>query len=345
MLKKNANIIFIILLFSSCNNLQRADFSSNETIINGKKIDIDCMIGQPHDLIYFDPLLLFLDVYDNTLVTVFDTKNEQFVRRFISRGNGPGEAIPPLRLFVSDADKLIYGLQTQTGHLNIYEPIDIINKDNIIPEQIFFENMPTYVRKVKNGYIGIGPLFGGGRFRLYDSVGNIVSEFGEYPFRGREEEMNPMERYGVYQGYVSASADGNYFAIGTLYCDNLEFYRIEAGKAELIKKYETYDAKAVYYGGRMRIDDDCIINYNGAYGDKYCYMLHSGKTYLENGRRTSGGSRIIVFDWNGNYLRSYKTEEIIMSFCIDEENNIIYASVRDDNDVSGGGFSMMQFKI
>jgi len=31
MLKKNANIIFIILLFSSCNNLQRADFSSNET--------------------------------------------------------------------------------------------------------------------------------------------------------------------------------------------------------------------------------------------------------------------------------------------------------------------------
>ena len=347
MLKKNANIILIIFLFGSCNNLQKSDFSNNETIITGEKIDVGCMLYRPHDLIYFDPLLLFSDAYDDTLVTVFDTKNEQFVRRFILRGNGPGDAIPPLRLFVSNADKQIYALQSQTGgQIKIYEPDDIINKYNVIPKQIFLEKQPTYVRKVKNGYIGIGPLFDGGRFRLYDSAGNFVSEFGEYPFRGKEIEMSPMARYGVYQGYVAASADGNYFAIGTLYCDNLEFYSMEAGKAELIKKYETYDAKAIFHGNMMRVDDDCILNYRAAYGDKYCYMLYSGKPHVENGKPTrAGGNRIIVFDWNGNYLRSYKTEEVIVSFCVDEENNIIYAAVRDDNDESGGGFSIFKFNM
>ena len=341
MLSKVKYIVGIIYFFVSC-NLQRSEFSTNELNISGIKVDIGCMVGLANDFIYIDSLLLFYDRFDNHHVTVFDTKNKQFVRRFISQGNGPGEAVPPLRLFLSTAAQQIYALQTQTGYLNVYESYDIINKDNIIPEQVFFEDRPLYIKKIKDGYIGIG-MFDDGRFRLYDSVGNIISAFGKYPFRG--EEMDHMGRFFIYQGFVGTSTDGNYFAIGTSYCDNLEFYRIESGRAELIKKYETYDVSAVIHGNRIRIDDNCIMNYFAAYGGEYCYMLHSGKTYLEHGRFPFGGSRIIVFDWNGKYLRSYKSEEVIMSFCVDEENNIIYALVRDDNDENGGGFSIVQFKI
>ena len=304
------------------------------------------MLAAPIELNYLDPLLLFIDRYENTLVTVFDTKNGQFVRRFITQGQGPGEVIPPLRLSVSSVDKQMYAYQSSARNLNVYELSDIIDKDknNITHKQFSFKDA-VYIKKVKDGYIGVGYIEGG-RFRLYDSEGNTVSSFGEYPFRGKEIAMNHLDRFILYQGVLASSAYGNYFVIGTFYCDNLEFYRIENGKAELIKKYETYDAKAVMNGGMIRIDNDCIVNYMEAYGGKYCYMLYYGKPYVENNERYSrASSRIIVFDWDGNYIKSYKTDRPVYSFCVDEENNIIYASAHDDNDETGGGAGIFKFDI
>ncbi len=315
-------VVIAVFLFSSCNE-KAPDFSSNETNISGTIVDIGCLIGQPGELIYLDPLLIYYDRYDNTIVTVYDTKTGQFVRRFITEGHGPGEIIPPLRLFASDNQ--MHAMQPNTGYMNIYELDDIINKETIIPEQVFFESRPIYVRKTEDGYVGFG-TFEDGRFNLYDSAGSVVSSFGIYPFRG--EEMNRMDRSVLYQGYISTSVDGNYFAVGTLNSDNLEFYHIEDKKAELIKKYETRDVKTVRVEGRNRIADDSVLNYVSAYGGKYCYMLYSGKTYSENNRNSSGGNKIIVFDWEGNYIKSYKVDVSIRSFCVDEENNIIYAATR-----------------
>ena len=337
-------IIIAMLLFYSCNsNRQKYDFSSNEINISGTKVDIGVMLAAPIELIYLDPLLLFFDFYKNTFVTVFDTKNGQFVRRFITEGQGPGEVTySKLSLFVSTADKQMYLYQNSTRRINIYEQSDIIDKESIIPKQLSFENA-NYIKKVKDGYIGVG-YFEDGRFRLYDSAGNIISSFGEYPFRGKETAMNYMDRFILYQGVLASSADGNYFAIGTNYCDNLEFYHIENGKAELIKKYETYDAKAIMNGNFIQVDNDCIMNYLLAYGGKYCYMLYSGEHYRENNKLHSiGGSKIIVFDWNGNYIKSYKTDMFLRAFCVDEENNIIYASASDYNDETGGGAGI--FKV
>ena len=67
---------------------------------------------------------------------------------------------------------------------------------------------------------------------------------------------------------------------------------------------------------------------------------------MENNKRyAGGGNRIIVFDWDGNYIKSYKANEHIYSFCVDEGNNIIYASVRDDNDETGGGAGIFKFDM
>ena len=336
-------IVVAIFLFYSCNR-QKYDFSSNEINISGTKVDIGVLLGLPTELIYLDPLLLFQDRYENTLVTVFDTKNRQFVRRFITQGQGPKEAIPPLSLFVSTADKQVYAFQRSPRHLNIYELSDVIDNDNITNKLLSFEDA-GYIEKIKDGYIGVG-FFEDGRFRLYDSAGNTVFSFGEYPFRGKEIAMNYIDRFILYQGVLASSADGNSFAIGTNYCDNLEFYRIKDGKAELTKKYETYDVKAVINGGFIQVDEDCIVNYMEAYGGEYCYMLYYGKAYMENNIRYShGGSRIIVFDWDGNYIKSYKADVHIFSFCIDEENKIIYASVPDRNDETGGGVSIFKFDM
>ena len=323
---------------------QNVDFSANEKDITGVKLDIGCMIGMPTELIYLDPLLLFYDRYDNQLVTVFDTKKKQFVRRFLSIGQGPGDVLPPLRLFASPIDKKISVFQSNTSYLNIYDMEDVIEKAYIsTPEQVYFEDRSANFKKVMNGYIGIG-RFDGGRFRMYDATGKNLYEFGKYPFQG-EDVIDP-DLFFIYQGYLSTSTDGAYFAIGSSYCDNLEFYRFVDGKPELIKRYESNDAKAKMVDGIIQIDDDCIMNYRVAYGGNYCYMLYSGKPYVDNGKRwPPGGSKILVFDWDGNYIKSYKTDVYIISFCVDEVNNIIYASFIDEDDETGGGYNIMQFDL
>ena len=336
------NYLVVVAFFLSACTEGKNDFTGNETNITGIKLDVGCMVGQPSSITYLDPLLLFFDRYDNTCVTVFDTKNKQFVRRFVKVGQGPDEVLPPLRLFASPIDQKIYMFQFQAAKLNIYDPGGIIEYDRITPLQLFFEDRPPEIKKIKDGYIGSGP-FEDGRFRLYDSDGHIVSAFGKYPFHG--EDMDRIGRFFIYQGHLATSVDGKYFAIGSSYCDNLEFYKIEDGVAILKKKYETYDVKGSFVGNMIQLEDNCIMNYKAAYGGGYCYMLYSGETLLEKNGQKAGGSKIIVFDWEGNYLKSYKTNIEILSFCIDEENQIMYAAARDKNDEDGGGFNVFQFNL
>jgi len=325
---------------NACNMQRPSDFSGNEKEIFAENLDIGFLIGTPVEPVIFDSLLIYFDRFNGQTITIFDVKNERFVQRFLNEGQGPGEVtLGLLKLFVSHDEKKVCFFHANSGRVYMYELADIITQNNIqTPQQVLFRDRPANIKKTKNGYVGIG-MFDDGRYRLYDSEGNMISAFGKYPFSG--EDMDHMGRFFIYQGHLCASSDGNYFAMGSSYCDNLEFYKLENGTAVLIKKYETYDAK-VQFNNVLQINDDCIINYRHAYGGKYCYMLYSGKTHLENDRKSSiGGTKIIVFDWNGNYIRSYKTDVNIISFCVDEENNIIYATTRDDED----GFIITKFNL
>lgn len=354
MLQKIKYLTIAVFFITACTR-QNNYFTENETNITGIKLDVGCLVGSPYEITYHAPLLLFGDSYENKVLTVYDVKKEQFVRRFLTTGQGPGEVIRPVRLFASPVYNKIYVFQLQVAKINIYEPNDIIENDYVSnPVQIDFNKSlnnglqefntrPLTMKNLGNGYIGLG-RFNDGRFRLYDSAGNTVFTGGKYPFRG--EEMDSIARFYVYQGSIATGVDGNSFAIGTVYSDNLEFYHIENGTAVLKKKYESYDVKGIFNGSIMRIEDDCIMSYRGAYGGQYCYMLYSGKTYLHDGKRAiGGGRRIIVFDWDGNYIKSYKTDVDVMQFCVDEENNIIYATARDDNDETGGGYGIFKFNM
>jgi len=341
--------LIVLLLFINACNTQRVEFSSNEKKISGEKVNIGFIIGSPFEINILDSLLFFYDRFEGQTITVFDLKNERFVRRFLNEGRGPGEVTSSLTIFVYPNEKRVCFYQPNIGIAYIFEPSDIITEYNPMPRHIIYINKdhikPDKIKKIKDGYIGIGS-FDVERYHLYDSLGNMISAFGKYPFSGEEME-NGIMRYLMYQGFFCASADGNYFAMGSSNCDNLEFYRLKNGTAELIKKYETYDVKAkINKQGNsqfIHIEDDCVMSYKYAYGGRYCYMLYSGKTYLENGRYRFGGKRIIVFDWDGNYLKSYQLDDEINSFCVDEENSFIYATMHDDNDENGGGLVIKKF--
>ncbi|MFA5819289.1 MAG: BF3164 family lipoprotein [Bacteroidales bacterium] len=330
-------IFFISLILYSCNNVN--DFSHNEKQIFGKDLEIGCLVGQPVEISCIDSILLFYDKYDKQTITIYDIKNEQFVRRFLNEGRAPGEVIVPLKLFTSERNKKLYVFQLQSGILYEYNIMDIIQSNDEVTnyKKYLFEDRPAIIKMYNKGFIGIG-IYDDNRYHIYSQNGNFVASYGDYPFNGNN--LNANDRFIIYQGSLCANPENNFFSMGSSYCDNLEFYRIENNHPVLIKKYETYDVKA-QYKERIYINDDCIMNYKASYGsEKYCYMLYSGKTYEENNKHTYGGRKLIVFDWRGNYVKSFIADMDIISFCVDEKNNNVYAVTLDK-----GGFKITRFNF
>lgn len=329
--------ILSILFVCSCSS-KKSDFSENEKYIYGQVIETGCLVGKATEIVCIDSLLLYYDRYANQTITLFDTKNNRLVGRYLSTGNGPGEVLAPLKLFVSPTEGKIYIFQIQKGSLHECSVKEAAEGriEAAITEKLIFEDRPAFLKRAGNHFVGIG-VFDDSRFHLYASNGELIASVGKYPFGG--EEMPSVDRFILYQGALCTSPGGDYFAMGSSYCDNLEFYRIEEKGASLIQKYGASDVKASF-SQQIKIQDDCVMNYKCAYGtDKYCYMLYSGKTYAENGRRTHGGQRIIMFDWNGKYIKSFVADKNIVSFCVNEKNDIMYATV-EDND-----FSIMCFQL
>ena len=227
-------IIVVCVFFMNTFSMQRANFSSNEKEIFGENLDVGFLIGTPVEPILFDTLLLYFDRFDGQVITIFDVKNELLIGRFLNEGSGQGEVVPPLRLFLSPYEKKVYFFQERVGRVNMHELDDIITQNNITaPQQVLFGDRPANIKKTKNGYVGIG-MFDDGRYRLYNSEGNMISACGKYPFFG--DDMDHGARFLMYQGFLCASYDGSYFAMGSSYCDNLEFYKLEDGTATLIKR-------------------------------------------------------------------------------------------------------------
>jgi hypothetical protein len=287
---------------------------------------MDCLIGQPSEIVCVDSLLMFQDRYDKQLITVFDIKNDKFVRRFMNEGKGPDEVIPPLKLFIHDGQLFVF--QMQTGGLSVYSINDIVNTGQkpVAVKNMVFRDRPANIKATQSGFVGIG-MFDDGRYRLYNQNAEYVGAVGVFPFKG--EEMDPTMRFFIYQGNLCAH--GSHFALGSSYCDNIEFYTVENNTASLLQKYETTDAK-VQFNQRIQIEDDCVMNYKAACGgEKYCYMLYSGKTYLEHNKRSFSGSKIRVFDWQGKHIQSFATDMAIFYICADESNGMIYAVAHDDD--------------
>lgn len=321
--------------FYSCKNTN--NFLEKPIKIEGSIIPFDgCFIGVPGELICSYPYLMIYDGSDKKLMSTIHLENHQCLR-FLPEGKGPNEVLPPLRLSVFGEKLFIY--QINAGILNVYRVSDVNPITDELPalKSIRYDDRPAVIRPLGlNHYVGIG-AFEEGRFHIYDSVGNCIIKSGKYPFSG--DYMAPMTRFIAYQSYIASNPNGNQFVLGSAYGDNLEFYTFENDDVRLIKKYETTD---VMLRGGNELADACLLGYKGAWGSsEYCYLLYSGKTFLENNRRKSWGSRyILVFDWNGEFIKSYEPNVEILSFCVDEIRGSIYAIVHHEDE-----FGIMQFDL
>jgi hypothetical protein len=317
-------IMLLMVSMLSCKSKKEGfDYKQNVIHIKGEPLQIEQMIGQPHVITYInDTLLIYYDRYDDNILSVFDLKNNHFVGRFVSEGQGPNEVIGQLLLLPYPQKDKLYAYQNRVGTISIFDAQGFNIQNNIS-----IDLRPNELQKSKDYYIGTC-VFGNARFAVYDSQGILLYTGGSYPFKG--DDMESPQPYLIYSGTQCANPNKNYFAAACTFSDHIAFYEITENAIIPIKEYYSYDA-TVEYTGRLMIKDNSVISYNWAFGTaSYCYMLFSGKTHEEN-RKQKVGQYIIVFDWQGNYKKTFSFDYNIYYFCVDEKSNYIYAITREED--------------
>lgn len=85
------------------------------------------------------------------------------------------------------------------------------------------------------------------------------------------------------------------------------------------------------------------IAFIGATGSsKYLYTIYSGKRInFSNAQDTFSSRVILVFDWEGNPVKSYQLDNKALSIAIDEKNNILYAGAIDKE----GELSLIKYNL
>lgn len=329
--------IIICVFLLGCKENKEIDFSNKGRLIIGELMTIDSLIGKPYELCFIDSFLFIIDRYEGKMVTIVDVENNNKVVRNLNEGRGPGEVSGPLRVSISIKKKEIQVFQIQSGIMNVYDlTTRASNNDFKLVRSISFSDRPANAVLTRECAIGIGP-FSEGRYHLYDLNGVFKIGVGDYPFNGNR--MNPMDRFILYQGYLQEQPDGDFFALGSSYSDNLEFYKLEKSGITLVNRYGIKDVMGTY-DNSIQLNDNCLMGFKGSYGtEKYCYMLYSGKTLKENNNRRMWGTRIFVFNWNGELIQTYELNQEVISFCVDEIKGLIYGIVNME-----GNFEIMKFK-
>jgi hypothetical protein len=72
------------------------------------------------------------------------------------------------------------------------------------------------------------------------------------------------------------------------------------------------------------------MSYVWGHGTKeHCFMAYSGKRNDQEGSQR--GEYILVFDWNGNHVKTFKTDKDFRTFCVNESETKVYATVLNDD--------------
>ena len=303
-----------------------------EKFLQHEVLDIpDMLIGSPVDIQKEGDCLIVMDYKQDSLFHRVDLSKKIYMGMFGEKGNGPGEFIYPASLKgwgngsfscydVSMRELSLISLGAESEKVEVSR---LYRNDNFMT----FDIVPLS----DSLYIVCGETEGA-MFSLINREGDVLSVSDEYPYKDEEEKKIPVRfRAMAYQGTLRVNPNGN-FAYATLNAKQVHLYKVEN---ELIRKVgEVIDGYS-HYQPNMQREGSYGVAHDGkspkcymdlAVSEKYVYALYSGRSFEEYRMSAYEGETVLVYDWTGDLVKTYRLDIPINQFCIDENERIMYAT-------------------
>ncbi len=296
-----------------------------------------------------------LDIYsykEYIVVIAYDAENDNFLHIFnhngeklcdaVQNGRGPKEVLRIDNSWIDNVNGDV-GFVNQMQNKMVCVNIDSLLSDGaktiseigmILPGWLEF-TCPIPARDRKIIIQNVSPVkdtTGFPRITVEDRFGEIIAQHKDFP------EPDPQKRYIMYnESIVSISPNGRNLAIGTLWGGILEIYSLEEGlELKNVKYFIKPDFIA--HSGYGEPNEKTQYGFRDIdASNEYIYSVINGEVYSELYSLYTGVERtaklicnnISVFDWTGTPVKKINTDYEIERFCIDENDEIVYAVVTD----------------
>lgn len=326
-----ALFIFVVILCWSCRQSSETEIyqKKRNNLINVQDKIIKIAMEDVPITIFAIPYILgdYLIVSDykspDKLIHIFNRNTFSYITSTADRGQGPNEITNMGHFGINEAERIFY--VTDHGKQKIYTfYIDsILANPSYMPKEKIAMNEKLYPRSYEyiNDTLSIGLFIKGIENSDYMP---IVAKWNMYT--GEIAPMKYMKHPEIERKRVSfaASKENGIFVECYWYHDLMTI------------GYLNGDFKCNIYGKKW---DNTTSNTNGYYDNVVFCKNKIVASYLGEERILEGENgelkavyptKFIIFDENGNYIKTLETGYNIINFCYDERNNRIIMTLDDD---------------
>lgn len=316
--------LLVLLCMAGCNGgvTEKHQNSRNKNInVADKIIDIKPGILFGNSLLYIiDDVLIVHEMNPEGRkgIHLFNKNTFEYITSTGFIGRGPGEITSPGRIGIDRRNRVLW-VQDHGNKVMWKFPLDsILNNEMFKPKIKLDLNYDSFLERFGfiNDSIAIGKsvqIIGGSwvmamsKLNIYS---NVIKKYGyEHP-----------GTYGkISNSLFALSVENNFYVNCYYYCDLMTICDLEGNL-----KYNIYGPDGLnnkdninsYYFDVDLFGKNIIASYIG----------EPGLTFDGNNYRGTSPSKFLVFDMDGNYLKTIETGYKFSRFCVDEENQRIIVS-------------------
>ena len=319
----------IIILLGSCRQSTETEKYQNkrDNVINihenVKEIEIEEIpIGRMAALFLTDNYLIVVDVLSlDKLIHIFNKNNFSYVTSIAPRGQGPSEITNIGHIEVNNSNREIY--VTDHGKQKIF----CYNIDSVIMDSLYIPwvKMRMNAKQFPSEYQFINDSLCIGR--VIEPIGNsnFKPSVAKWNMETGEIEFMKYEHPGIEKKRIVCTASKENELYAEFY-SNYDLITICNFDGELICNIygpgwgDRKTTRTDYFSDGVFCDDKIFALYSG--GDSFI-QDKSGKI------KSALPTKFLVFNLNGDYLKTLETGYRISSFCYDKKNNRLILNLDD----------------
>ena len=325
------------ILFSSCHNSEKYENASlfsfidfkTTTHLSATTIEFDEPIMMPLLFVKSDSLLIVQNIRSNNMLYVYNINSRKKVGEFISFGSGPNDLLRIKNMQLIGSDLYISDTQKRTVSKYCINDFHKLT-ENLVPiQKIKIDDSFINIAYINNGYVATAMTPDNKRLVFYNSKGEREFASCDYPYFGKE--LTVIEKLEGFVSSIVISSDNNRIYLFGMTTDLIEIYDFQGA---LIKKLHGPEqifpqVKEVRLpDGFIKIsalEKSIFTFFNPIIIENEIYVSYSGN-HQKLDEEMPAIKHILVFDMDCNPIRRYELSKSIVSFTVDPETKLIYAT-------------------
>ena len=335
-MKKISYIISVMILVWGCANEIREIKKENPLFSEEGNVSMQKATGiidsesigifNPTKVIRKDSLLIVLNQNGVNKLSIYKLDGTKLFS-FLPTGTGTAEGLYFLTMNMAP-DGILTAYDFGNDKL-VELDINQLNEPGFGPTFTLLSPTPKHLSVAKKGSLMLSTgIFLEGRYCL--TLDNHSGYFLSYPETPGKENMSDSLKSMLYASNVTKlKPDGSRFV-----CANMQSGIIDIGAIHdnstitRISEQNLYAPKASTSLAKTKPVVYSIDNLFGfcdiEVSDDYIYALYSGRSYRNFKNLVGYGEKIIVFDWEGNHVKTYQLSVPFTSISYNKEEHAIY---------------------